>query len=53
MNNTIFEGTGNPSDCFIAQTIPSVLRNQPLNPDIGGIAVGIASNVMFVYVLVL
>jgi hypothetical protein len=33
----------NPSDCLTAQTTPDILDNGPLNPDIGGFAVGVAS----------
>ncbi|KAF9008308.1 hypothetical protein BDQ17DRAFT_1539525 [Cyathus striatus] len=32
-----------PGICFVAQTIPNVLENGPINPDIGGLAVGLAS----------
>ncbi|TFK32695.1 hypothetical protein BDQ12DRAFT_707569 [Crucibulum laeve] len=36
-------GSGSPSDCFTAQTIPNIFRNDPINQDIAGIAVGAAS----------
>jgi len=41
--NVSFAGLGGPFDCLIAQTVPGILGNEQLNPDVGGLAVGISS----------
>jgi hypothetical protein len=33
----------NPTDCLTAQTVPDILGNGPINPDVGGFAVGLSS----------
>lgn len=42
MNQT-FAGVGGPLDCLVAQIIPGILGNDQLNPDVGGLAIGISS----------
>jgi hypothetical protein len=33
----------NPIDCLTAQTVPKILGNGSMNPDVGGFAVGLSS----------
>ncbi|KAF9468680.1 hypothetical protein BDZ94DRAFT_1304436 [Collybia nuda] len=35
--------TASPRNCFLAQTTPYILGNGPMNPDVGGFAIGVSS----------